>query len=184
MDYVKDGDIPFLIEMFDENFGKGYLSEEQIRFYIHDENELFYAVRNEEGRIAGILLFGVESAETLHEQTGIPLAELNKMAHGKKLLKCRSMCMASDCQGRGIGKKLFADGIADLKSRGEFGVITSLLWLYDGKAPARGLHVQNGFHYVARLSKPWYHMKDYYCIFCKGRCKCDGEQYVLQLDES
>lgn len=183
MDHVREDDIPFLLEMFEENFGGGYLSEEEIRHYIQDENEFFYAVRTREGRIAGILLYGVESAETLHAQTKIPLEELKRMARGKKLLKCRSMCMASDCQGQGIGKALFAGALADLRARGEFGAITSLLWTYDGKSPARSLHVKNGFRYIHTLSRPWYHLKDYYCVYCKGRCRCDGDQYVLEFDE-
>ncbi len=183
MDFVKESDIPFLTEMFDENFGERYMPREEALFHINDENEFFYAARREDGRVTGIVLFGVESAETLHEQTKIPLEELHRMAHGKKLLKCRSMCIASDCQGQGIGGKLFADALADLKSRGEFGAITSLLWAYDGKVPARSVHVKNGFRFLYEVPRPWYHMKDYYCVFCKGRCKCDGEQYVLELDE-
>lgn len=183
MDYVKETDIPFLIEMFDENFGKGYMSEDELRFHINDENEYFYAARRDDGRIAGMILFGVESAETLHEQTKISIEELNRMAHGKKLLKCRSMCMASDCQGQGVGSKLFSEALADLKSRKEFGVITGLIWTYGGKAPARRLHLKNGYRYVHMVPRPWYDMKDYYCVYCKGRCTCDGEQYVLELDK-
>lgn len=183
MDYVKETDIPFLMEMFDENFGGNYMSEEEMLYHIHDENEFFYAIRNADGRLAGIALFGVEPEEKLHEETRIPLEDLKKLANGKKLVKFRSMCMASDCQGQGFGTKLLSGAIEDLKSRGEFGGITSLIWAYDGKVPAQGVHEKMGFHYLHRVPRPWYHMKDYYCVFCKGRCKCDGEQYVLPFDE-
>lgn len=183
MDYVKESNIPFLMKMFDENFGEHYMSEDEMRWHINDENEFFYAARREDGRLAGIALFGVETEQTLHEETKIPREELKRLAHGKQLVKFRSMCMASDCQGQGIGSKLLADAIADLKSRGKFGAVTSLIWVYDGKAPARGAHLKNGFRYLHRVSRPWYHMKDYYCVFCKGRCKCDGEQYVLELED-
>ena len=179
--YVQEQDIPVLMEMFDENLGEGYMTEEQIQHYITDGKELFYAARRENGTLCGILLCGEEPIELLADQTKISVWQLLDMANGKKILKCRSMCIAKDCQKSGIGKKLFQIALTDIKSCRKYGLITSLLWEYNGSVPAEKLHIDNGFKFLYRLKMPWYHYENYYCVVCKGRCRCDGLQYVLKL---
>ncbi len=183
LNYVQKEDIPVLMRMFDENLGKGYMTEEQILHHITDEKELFYASRKDDGTLCGILLFGEEPAEVLAEQTKIPLPELLRMAGGKPLLKCRSMCISKEFQKNGVGKELFQKALADIKSKKRYGLITSLLWEYQGNVPAEKLHIDNGFQFLHRLKMPWYGYKDYTCIICKGRCRCDGLQYVLKLSD-
>lgn len=181
MEQVKETDIYALKEMFDENFGQGYMSEEKMKYYINNDRELFYASRCEDGTLCGAVLFGEESAETLSSQTNIPMDNLLKMAAGKKLLKCRTLCVASDCQKKSVGENLFSGAIEEIKQKGVYGLITSLLWEYGGKVPARKIHEDNGFRFLYRLKEPWYSLEDYYCVYCKGRCRCDGLQYVLEL---
>ena len=181
--YVKKEDIPVLMEMFDENLGEGYMTEEQILHYITDTKELFYAARREDGTLCGILLFGEESAETLSAQTKVPAEKLLHMTNGKKLLKCRSMCIAKDCQKNGVGRELFNTALKDIKARKKYGLITSLLWEYNGIVPAEKLHIDNGFQFLYRIKMPWYGYENYYCVVCKGRCRCDGLQYILKLSE-
>ena len=179
--YVHQKDIPVLMEMFDENLGKGYMTKEKMMHYITDKNELFYAARREDNTLCGILLFGEESAETLAEQTKLPAEKLLHMAAGKKLLKCRSMCIAKDCQKNGVGRELFQTALTEIKASNKYGLITSLLWEYNGTVPAEKLHLDNNFKFLYRLKMPWYGYEDYHCIVCGGRCCCDGLQYILKL---
>ena len=86
-----------------------------------------------------------------------------------------------DSQNNGIGKELFADSIQAIRESREYGVITSLLWEYNGKVPAKKVHEDNGFRFLYRLTRPWYHLTKYHCIVCGGRCRCDGLQYILEL---
>ena len=181
MNYVKESDIDLLIEMFDENLGEGYMTEQEIRDHICGEKELFFAARRSDGTLCGILLFGEEDSKTLSEQTKIPEDELLKMANGKKLLKCRSICIAKDCQGCGVGNQLLKGALQVIRESGEYGLITSLLWEYNGKAPSKKLHEENGYQFVHKLIMPWYHLENYKCIICNGRCRCDGLQYILKL---
>lgn len=181
MTYVNESDIDLLIKMFDENLGEGYMSEQEIHNYIDNEKELFFAARREDGTICGILLFGEEDSKTLSEQTLIPEDDLLKMANGKKLLKCRSICVAKDCQGSGLGRQLLSEAIQIIRKSGRYGLITSLLWEYNGKVPSLKLHEENGYQFIHRLKTPWYYLKNYKCVICKGRCQCDGLQYVLKL---
>ena len=145
MIYAEEQDIPVLIQMFDENMGKGYMSADEIRGYIQNPKELVFAARRQDGSICGILLFGEETAEDLSVQTTIPAETLLKIADGKKLLKCRSLCIATDCQNSGIGRELFNGAIRTIRESHEYGVITSLLWEYNGTVPAQKLHDDNGF---------------------------------------
>ena len=179
--YVQKEDIPVLQEMFDENLGKGYMTDEQILHYIQDNNELFFASRRTDGTLNGILLFGEESPETLEKQTKLPKEKLLDMAKGKKLLKCRSMCIAKDCQKNGVGRNLFENALCEIRKSNQYGVITSLLWEYQNHVPAEKLHVENGYRFLYRIKMPWYNISDYHCIICNGRCRCDGLQYILEL---
>lgn len=181
MNYVNEADIRPLINILDENLGEGYMTEEQILELIRNDKELFFAARREDGSICGMLLFGEEDAQTLAQQIRIPVEELLRMAHGKKLLKCRSICIAKDSQRSGVGKALFGDAIRFIRESGTYGVITSLLWEYNGTVPSLKLHEENGFRFLHRIPMPWYHLQDYRCIVCNGRCRCDGVQYILEL---
>lgn len=181
MMYVTEADVKPLIKILDENLGDGYMSESDLLGHIHNEKELFFAARREDGSICGMLLFGEEDAQTLSEQTLIPADELLRLAHGKKLLKCRSICIAKDSQHSGVGKTLFNGAIRSIRESGRYGVVTSLLWEYNGTVPSQKLHEDNGFRLLYRIPHPWYHLENYRCVACKGRCRCDGLQYILEL---
>lgn len=164
--------------IFDENFGVDYLTEDEILFYIKDENS-FLIIDLTENRVNAIVLYIVESIEKVSSITKIPVNNIYELFSKNKLIHCKCLCVKKELQKQGYGRELFKKSLGFIFSKYDLDIF-AILWKYNGIVPAEQIVIEMGFKKLKELPSPFFNYDNYHCIICNGKCKCPGIFYYLK----
>jgi GNAT superfamily N-acetyltransferase len=179
---ANNSDIPFLVSESDKVFGKGYMTEDSVRDMIEGPEHYLY-VGDRDGQPVVALYLRYEPDEVVCEETGVTPEELFEKSGGGKILHSKFMFVREDVQKMGIAQPFLGEVIDHVASEHpEYTLVYGVLWEYNGNVPVQKCCERNGYTFWKRLHQPYYKDEDYYCIICKGRCKCDGLLYIKSIN--
>lgn len=164
--------------IFDENFGMNYLTEDEILFYINNENSCLF-VDLTGNKINAIVLYIIESIEEVSLITKIPVNKIYELFGKNKLIHCKCLCVKKELQKQGYGRELFKESLVFIRKKYDLDVF-AILWKYKDQVPAEHIVIENGFEKLKELSEPFFYYDNYHCIICNGKCKCPGIFYYVK----
>ncbi|MBQ1606476.1 MAG: GNAT family N-acetyltransferase [Bacteroidales bacterium] len=150
-------DIYAVLAIADRQLGKKYITETDL-----SEGKVFIA--EEDGKILGFCIALVGAKD------------------GKSYV--RTVAVAQEFSGQGIGTALIARLVEYLKSIGAKKIM-SPLWKHDGVVNSDVVFRRNGFRPVCEIPDYWYAdsiAKGYSCPVCGKGCHCACVMYELTID--
>ena len=174
-------DIDFIVSESDKVFGAGYMTKEDAGRIIQDKDCFLY-VEDLDGEPVAALLVRYEDDDTVMEATELTVEELHARSHGEKVLHSKFLFVREDMQKSGIAQVFLGKALDRIAAdHPEYGMVYGILWEYNGTVPVQKVCERNGYRFWKRLHLPYYKDENYYCIICKGRCRCDGLLYSKEL---
>ena len=178
---AEERDIDFLVRESDNVFGEGYMTREEAKRIIRDPDSFLY-MEDSDGEPAAALYVRYEDDDTVMEETGLTEAELHSRSRGKKILHSKFLFVREDMQKTGIAQVFLGKALDQIAGEHpQYGMVYGILWEYNGNVPVQKVCERNGYRFWKRLHMPYYKDENYYCIICKGRCRCDGLLYSKDL---
>jgi GNAT superfamily N-acetyltransferase len=152
-------DIDVVLAIADSRLGEKYITETDL-----SEGKVFVAEEDELGRIVGFCIVLVGAKD------------------GKSYV--RTVAVAQEFSGQGIGTALVAKAVDYLKGLGANSIF-SPLWKHDGVVNSDVIFRRNGF--VPKYEIPDYWLKDsiekgYSCPVCGKGCHCTCVMYELTIN--
>lgn len=165
-------------ELFEESFGKNYMSAGQVEGCIESGAPFKMALDGD--TLMGAILFIPESEETIAEHTELDRKTIHALCGAKPSLICRCACTYARYQRKGVARQLLQTCLEEIKKRG-YGAVFTTLWEYQGGVPAEKMFMEHQFQRGKKLEAPWYGDEDYICSECGGRCRCSGVVYYKEI---
>lgn len=152
-------DINAVLAIADSQLGEKYITETDL-----SEGKVFVAEEDELGKIVGFCIAPAGAKD------------------GKSYV--RTVAVAQEFSGRGIGTALVAKAVDYLESLGVKSIF-SPLWKHDGVVNSDVIFRRNGFRPVREIPDYW--LKDsiekgYSCPVCGKECHCVCVMYELTMD--
>lgn len=167
-------------DLLDAGFGAGYMEESAIWAHMHSAKSLFYLTQ-QQGELAGAILLVEDDPCQKNGEMEKAFAEIQSITGSKICLHFKFICIPPKYRRQGFGRSITAEALEDIESLRRADVVYTCLWEYENNVPAKRIFEENGFQFYRRLEEPWYGDKDYYCIVCRGRCRCPGRVYYKKL---
>jgi GNAT superfamily N-acetyltransferase len=175
-------DASALTKMTCDTFGDSYMSFKEMEDIITDPLSRSY-VEEDEGGIAGVVLFIRESKADFMENMEVDGDDYDRISSGKYVLHLKTCMIRENLRGRGLMTSMFHEAIDMVRKDGIYGAIFTQGWIRpDETVPMHGIFEGEGYIKYKRQHQPWYKYADRSCVLCGGRCKCDAMVYYLPLE--
>lgn len=168
----------FIQPLCDLRYGDGYIDRQTYEQWMGHPELMNVALV--EGEFAGFSVFVPAGIEDLATHMGMPREDVAHIAGDKPALIYKSAAVPFQFEKRGIMQELLGNALEKLPALG-YGSAFGSAWMYDGKIPMSRLFDYFGFRQLYTRKMLWYHDKNYRCVVCGGRCKCDAMIYYKQL---
>lgn len=162
----------------DERYGEGYLTPERYAHYLKHPGLFLAAHKGKE--LAGFSLMAPAAVPEAAGYMKMSAGELEKLTGNRKLLILKSIVIQKKYGKMGLPVTMTNEVIENARSEG-YGIIFSAAWIVGGKIPIKKAFEEMEFTPLFLRHNLWYDDEDYYCIVCKGRCKCDGFIYYKYI---
>lgn len=162
----------------DERFGEGYLTPEQYAHYLKYTGLFKVACMGKE--LAGFSLMAPASVSEAAAHMKMSVGEIKKLTGSRRILILKSIVLQKKYGGKGLPVSMTNAVIENAKIEG-YGIIFSAAWIVGGKIPIKKAFEEMEFKPLFLRSNLWYDDEDYYCVVCKGRCRCDGFIYYRYI---
>lgn len=173
-------DIPAIVSLTCECFGRGYTSNEQMREFIDDERNRVYVEYDDKG-LCGASMMLIEDKDKISEDMEVTSEDYDRLSRGKPCLHHKFCVVRNDRRKDGLMTAVLQEALAELENEGIYGAIFAQTWIVNDEIPMARVCDRIGYKQYKRQYRPWYKITDGYCIVCKGRCKCDAMVYYRQL---
>lgn len=162
----------------DERYGEGYLTPERYAHYL--EHPRLFLVASQGNELAGFSLMAPASVPETADYMKMSAGEIKGLAGDRKILILKSIVIQKKYGKMGLPSTMTNAVIENAKTEG-YGIIFSAAWMVEGKMPIKQAFEEMGFQPLFLRHNLWYDEEDYYCVVCKGRCKCDGFIYYRYI---
>ncbi len=156
---LRTDDIDAVLAIADSQLGEKYITETDL-----SEGKVFVAEEDDLGKIVGFCI------------------ALDGTKDGKSYV--RTVAVAQEFSGQGIGTALVAKAVEYLSSLGAKKIM-SPLWKHNGVINSDVIFRRNGFRPVREIPEYWYAdslAKGYSCPVCGKGCHCTCVMYELTID--
>ncbi len=168
---LKSSDYDVIFELCEERFGKGYLEKSEFEKWLNFPS---YALAAEyDGRFAGFLCYMPSTVNDIADYMHITPEYVNSVSGGKGVVHFKTAILLPEFEGKGIIHAMASRVQERLKKDG-YGVIFGPAWKYNGFIPMKKSLLRLGFTELCERENIWYDMKNYICVACGGRCRCNA----------
>lgn len=165
-------------QLCDLRYGTGYLDRPVYEKWMEHPELMNVALI--EGEFAGFSVFVPAAVEELMSHMDMPREDVVRIAGDRPALIYKSAAVPFQFEKRGIMQQLLGNALEDLPKLG-YGSIFGSAWVHGGRIPMARLFDLFGFSQLYERKMLWYQDKNYRCVVCGGRCKCDAMIYYKQL---
>lgn len=162
----------------DERYGEGYLTWERYAHYL--EHPRLFRIARKGNDFAGFSLMTPATVLEVADHMKMSVGEVEKLTEGKRPLILKSIVIQKKYAGMGLPVAM-TNRIIENAAEDGYGIIFSAAWLVREKIPIRKAFEEMEFKPLFLRRNLWYADEDYYCVVCKGRCKCDGFIYYRYI---
>lgn len=162
----------------DERFGERYLTPERYAHYLEHPGLFLTAHKGKE--LAGFSLMAPADMANAAGYMKMSAGEMEKLVVNRKILILKSIAIQKKYGKMGLPVTMTNKIIENARSQG-YGIIFSAAWIVGGKIPIKKAFEEMEFKPLFLRNHLWYDEKEYYCVACKGRCKCDGFIYYRYI---
>lgn len=162
----------------DERYGVGYVTRRTFARWMRAPQLVQVALYD--GEFAGFSVMIPHTPQEVAEQMDMPLADVLATTGDKPPLIYKSGAVVLSHEHQGVMSAMAAVGLERAREMG-FGALFTSAWEHDGEVPAAGMLQRYAFERLYSRKMIWYHMEEYVCIVCHGRCVCDAVIYQKKL---
>ena len=165
-------------QLCDLRYGTGYIDRPVYEKWM--EHPELMNVALVEGEFAGFSVFVPAAVDELMSHMDMPREDVVRIAGDRPALIYRSAAVPFRFEKRGIMQQLLGNALEELPELG-YGSVFGSAWVHDGRVPMSRLFNLFGFSRLYERKMLWYQDKNYRCVVCGGRCRCDAMIYYKQL---
>lgn len=163
--------------LFEDVYGPGYFSEEDIRTYVQNNRDHLLSARRQ-GELGGVIIVRRRTVDELRNDLRCPLQPLGLRNAMTGLFK--SVAVRTDWQRSGIATALMEAVLSDLNDR-NIEQHLSVAWVEGGES-ANAAPLLQRFRFEARLGVRHYWFEDslegHECVYCGRPCRCPALIFI------
>lgn len=165
---------PLIEKLCNERYGKGYMTSELYNRWMKSPQMIQIALAD--GNFAGFSAMVPMTVEETMKYMGMPREDVERIAAEKPIMCYKSAAIPASYEGRGHFRALAQVAFQICRELG-YGCMFASAWTYNGFTPMEKSFRVLGFQFLYRRQMLWYDDRNYTCVICKGRCKCDAMIY-------